>query len=384
MKEKMMEAMDRLSTHLKTRLVDLGQAKEEGRKLIGYPTGGYMPEELVLAAGAIPVCLARGGDHAAVEHSSAFISRWIDTFCRAQIGYGISGEDPYYNIIDLLAIPITDNNVRAISDVLDYNTDLDVFPFGVPHKKDESTYRYYLHGIGRLKTRLEEVTGNVIEDEELEEAIKLCNRERELLKKISLLRMSAQPPISSKDFIALSHGSLLADKSFMVDILESVYDTINEQPAGELKGPRILLTGSTLASGDSRIIKLIDDSGGMVVMEEFDEGLRPYWGHVSPNGDCMASLAHSYFMERVTPAWFRPAKERRDFLLKLCRDFQVDGVIWYHLMYRDSHKIESYLFQEQLKKTTGLPMLILESDYDPAEIGPMQTRVETFIQTIGG
>jgi len=53
-------------------------------------------------------------------------------------------------------------------------------------------------------------------------------------------------------------------------------------------------------------------------------------------------------------------------------------------MYRDSYKIESYVFQEQLKRMTGLPMLVLESDYDPSEIGPMQTRVETFIHTIGG
>jgi benzoyl-CoA reductase/2-hydroxyglutaryl-CoA dehydratase subunit BcrC/BadD/HgdB len=379
-----MEAMERLSSHLKTRLVGLRKAKRDGIKVVGYMPGGYLPEELILAAEAVPICLARGGDHAAVEDAGAFISRWVDTFCRAQIGYGVSGEDPYYNIIDLLAIPITDNNVRAISDVLDYNTDLEIFPFGVPHKKEESTYRYYLHGIRRLKTRLEDAAGKAIDEARLRDAILLCNRERDLLKKISLLRTSKRPPLSSKDFIALSHGSLLADKSFMVDTLETVYNTIEEAPVGSLKGPRILLTGSTLASGDSRVIDLIEDSGGVVVIEEFDEGLRPYWTNVSLDGDCMTSLARSYFMERVPPAWFRPARERRDFLIKLCRDFQVDGVIWYHLMYRDSYKTESYVFQEQLKRMTGLPMLVLESDYDPSEIGPMQTRVETFIHTIGG
>ncbi len=379
-----MEAINKLSAHLKTRLVDLMNAKKEGRRIIGYLPGGYMPDELILAAGAIPVCLARGGDHTAVENSSAYISRWIDTFCRAQIGYGLSGDDPYYNIIDLLAIPITDNNIRAVSDVLDYNTDLEIFPFGVPHKKEDATYKYYLHGIQRVKSYLEEITENGIDEQALKEAITLCNRERELLKGISLLRTSQNPPISSRDFIALCHGSLLADKEFMVDTLESVYNTLKESPSDVLQGPRVLLTGSTLASGDSRIINLIEDSGGMVVMEEFDEGLRPYWNKVSTIGDSMEALAQGYFMERVSPAWFRPARDRRDFLLSLCRDFQVDGIIWYHLMYRDAHKAESYIFQELLKQTNGLPMLVLESDYDPSEIGPMQTRVETFIHTIGG
>ena len=43
-----MEALDRLSAHLKTRLVDLSRAREEGRKIIGYTPGGYLPEGLVL------------------------------------------------------------------------------------------------------------------------------------------------------------------------------------------------------------------------------------------------------------------------------------------------------------------------------------------------
>jgi benzoyl-CoA reductase/2-hydroxyglutaryl-CoA dehydratase subunit BcrC/BadD/HgdB len=49
-------------------------------------------------------------------------------------------------------------------------------------------------------------------------------------------------------------------------------------------------------------------------------------------------------------------------------------------MYRDSYDIESYYFPETLKRETGLPMLKIESDYDPAEIGPMRTRVETFVE----
>jgi len=36
-----------------------------------------------------------------------------------------------------------------------------------------------------------------------------------------------------------------------------------------------------------------------------------------------------------------------------------------------------------LKRETGLRMLLLESDYNPSEAGPMSTCAETFIQTIG-
>jgi len=377
-----MKGIDKLSSHLKTRLVDLGNAKDEGRKIIGYTPGGYMPEELVLACGAIPICLIRGGDHAAVERSGAYICRWMDTFCRAQIGYGVSGDDPYYTIIDILTIPITDNHIRAISEVLDYNTDIEIFPFGVPHKKDEYTLAYYLKEITRLKEKLEELTGVKITDAKLKEAIALCNRERELLRKISLMRKSEPTPISSEDFVALHHGSFFADKTVTVEVLESVYEELKTQNAPSQEGPRILLTGSTLALGDRKILDIIQEAGGFIVMEEFAEGIQPYWESVKPDGNLMENLAERYFWRRVPPAWFRPGRERLDFLVHLAQDFNVAGVIWYHLMYRESYKLESYYFPDLLKKKNGLSMLTIESDYDAAEVGQMKTRVETFIETI--
>ena len=53
-------------------------------------------------------------------------------------------------------------------------------------------------------------------------------------------------------------------------------------------------------------------------------------------------------------------------------------------MYRESYKVESYFFQSRLKKEAGLPMLVLESEYDAMETGPMKTRIETFLTTIKG
>ena len=377
-----MEAMKMLTAHLKNRLADLKKVREEGRKIIGYTPGGYLPEELVLASDAIPICLARGGDHSMVELAGAYICRWIDTFCRAQIGYGVSGEDPYYSILDLFVVPVTDNHIRAVMDVLDYHTDIDIFPFGVPHVKEGAALDYYLQGITRLKNRLEALTRNQITESRLREAILLCNRERELLRKISLMRRSTQVPMSSRDFVALNHGSFIADKGFMVEVLESVCEELEGLSPPVQEGPRILLTGSTLALGDRKILDLIEESGGVVVIEEFAEGIRPYWEDVLLDGDPMAALADGYFMRRVPPAWFRPGKERLEFLIRLAKDFNVAGVIWYQLLYRESYKLESFYFPNMLRKETGLSMLTLESDYEASESGALRTRIEAFIEAI--
>ncbi len=377
-----MEAMRKLSDHLATRVTELVRLQKNGTKIIGYAPGGFMPEELVYACGAVPVGLIRGGDPEPVAESAAYVPRFIDTFCRAQIGYRMMGEDLLYKMIDLLVVPITDHNIKTIADCFNFFANANVFRFGVPHQKDEHALEYYLAGLRALRDKLEQFTGNKIGDDKLREAIVLWNKMRELLKEISFLRLSPQPPISGCEFVKLNHASFLADKRFFIDVLASICKELQEKPASGSKKPRILLTGSTLAMGDYKVLEMAEEAGASIVIEEFAECMRHYEENVHLDGDLMTALADRYFRRRMPPAWFRPSRERLDYLIKLARDFKVDGVIWYQLMYRSSYDIQAFYFEKMLTRELKIPMLKIESDYDVAERGPLRTRIETFVEII--
>ena len=378
-----MNAFEKLDSHLKTRLADLNNQKKHGHKIIGYTAGGYFPEELALACDAETICFIRAGNNDVLRDAGAYACRWFDPFWRSQTGYLTSGNDPYYSIADLIVVPVTDNHVRTFSNTLGFYTpEKESFIFGVPHVKDKIALDYYLKGIIRLRKKLEEFTGREITDAKLKQSIELCNRERELFREISLLRKSGNHSITSRDFIKLNHGSFLADKKFMIDILKMFLHEIKETAPPAVDGPNLLFTGSTLAHGDSKVMDIIEECGGSIVMEEFAEGIRPYWETVDTGGDPIKNLAESYFMKRICPGWFRPGTERLNFLIKLAKDFNTDGVIWYQLMFRESYKVESYFFPDMLKKETGIPIFVVESEYDAMETGPMKTRIETFIETI--
>jgi benzoyl-CoA reductase/2-hydroxyglutaryl-CoA dehydratase subunit BcrC/BadD/HgdB len=377
-----MKALEALDLHLKNRAQELERFKEEGRKIIGYYPGGYVPEEIILACGAIPVGLHRGGEHEPVLIAGAYLPRWYDTFIRSQIGFKVLKGEPVYDLMDLFVIPITDNNVRILGDAWEFYHLGKIFRFGVPHRKTERALTYYLHGINAFKAEMEQETGAKITDHALREAIVLCNRERELFRKISLMRKTGPSPLKGSDFVRLLHASLWLDKGLMVKTLESLIEELEQQASPPKSGPRVLLTGSTLAYGDGKILSLIEEAGGAVVMEHFAEGLRNYWDDVSVNGNPMMAIADAYFQRRIGPAWFRPSKDNRDFLIRLAKEFLADGVVWYGLMYRDCYTVQSTLVPKLIKEATGLSTLVLESDYDEEEAGPLRTRVETFIEMI--
>jgi benzoyl-CoA reductase/2-hydroxyglutaryl-CoA dehydratase subunit BcrC/BadD/HgdB len=363
------------------RPAELQELRSRGIKIIGFPPGAFLPEELIYAAGAVPVCLFHGGDPEAVAASAAFVPRYIDTFCRSQIGYWSLGEDPYYHLIDLFVAPLTDNNERTIADCFDFYTGIEVFRFGVPHdNSDDSSLQYYLHGLKQLEAKLEDFTGNKISDAKLKEAIRLYNGIRGLLREISAMRKTGPVPLSGRQFIELNHVSYLLDPLQTAASLSEISSNLKQEKGIE-KSPRLLFIASTLAFGDYKVLHVIEETGAEVVIEESLEGLRRYWHDVSTDGDPLEALADTYFSKGLAPAYFSHSYDTFNHYEKLIDDYKVDGVVWYQLMYRETYDMQSFSFARKLKKL-GIPMLKLQSDYDAFETGQFRTRIGAFIEIL--
>ena len=379
-----MNTMEKLSRYSLDRPAELRRLKKEGTKVVGYFVGDFVPEELIYASGAVPVCLVHGGDPESVELAHSVTTRFLCPFARAQIGQRLLQEQQYYQLVDILIGTITCQQLRRVVDLWNHFTDVPVFRLGVPLKTDKYGLEYYLDTLRRLKHRLEELTGSQIKEQKLKEAIALYNRMRELLKKISLLRKRSQPPINTLEFIKLNHVSFLVDPNLMVEALESLYQELSrkEDVSPHKDRLRLLLTGPNIALGDYKVLDLVHEAGASVVIEEICEGVRYYWENVEPSDDLLNTLAHRYLMKRTPCAFMRLAFKRRlDFIRKLAEDFHVDGVLWYQLKYCETWDIEYHFFSKKLKEI-GLPMLQLESEYDVSDRGQLKTRIEAFLEMI--
>jgi benzoyl-CoA reductase/2-hydroxyglutaryl-CoA dehydratase subunit BcrC/BadD/HgdB len=375
-----------LDTHLRNRPAALKEAKEKGVKIIGYFPGNYVPEEIIYASGAIPICLTDGGNSHPAETALSVVPHIICPFARAQLGEKLLKTNPYYDMIDMLVAPITCQHLKKVAEVWEYQEDIKIFKLGIPHQYDgDFELEYFTDRLKALKERLEAFTGNEITNKTISEAIRLYNRMRELFKKISLMRRSPSPPISVLDFVKLNHASFYADPVFMVDALDSLHKGLEEsQPTDKSTKPRLLLVGPNLANGDYEILKLIEAAGGEVVAEELCEGMRYYWHSIENNGDPFQSLAKGYLMDRVPCAFMRSsAKKRLDFTLKLIADFRASGMIWYELQCCEAYDQESYYFSKKMNER-NIPMLIVESNYDVSDAGPLRNRIDAFIELVKG
>lgn len=382
----MLTLKTQLETHLKERYAQLLEAKEKGTRIIGYFPGNYVPEELIVASGAVPLCLIEGGDAPPLDASSSVIPQVFCPFARTQIGERLLKRNPYYRMMDLFIAPITCQHLRKVAEIWEYNDDMDIFKLGIPHQTGHDfEIAYFTDRLKALTDKLEMCTGNRITRTKIAQAIDLYNRMRALLRGISLLRQADSPSIDGLDFVELNHASLYADPEFMVDFLESVYSRLRTGASGlKPDAPRLLLIGPNIAAQDYKVLEMVRKCGGNIVIEEIFEGIRYYWPTIDNNGEPLAVLAESYLKDRVPPAFMRYAsKPRLDFALRLIEDFKVAGVIWYGLRGCETYDAESFYFSRSMADR-GIPMLVLESDYGVAGTGQMEVRVDAFMEMLKG
>ncbi len=377
---------NRLAAHLRDRPAQLTEAKKNGVKIIGSFPGNYVPEEIIYASGAVPLCLTHGGNPHSADAALSVLPHVFCPFARAQIGERLLKENPYYSMMDMLVAPVTCQHLKKVAEVWEYDGDLEMFKLGIPHKFDgDFELEYFTDRLKVLKDRLQAFTGNEITDEKISGAIALYNRMRELLKNISLVRRTSPSLVSALDFVKLNHASFYADPDFMVDVLDSIYQELKDkQPEMNADSPRLMLLGPNISYGDYTVLELVKAAGGEIVIEEICEGIRYYWHSIENKGDLYQSLARGYLVDRVPCAFMRDsAKKRLDFTLELVKDFSVSGVIWYELLCCETYDSESYYFAHEMAER-NIPMLILESDYGTADTGQLKTRIEAFIEIVKG
>lgn len=375
-----------IDAHLRDRPSQLAAARKNGVKVVGYFPGNYVPEEIIYAAGAVPVCLAQGGEYRTADAALSVVPQIICPFARAQIGERLLKENPYYSMMDMLVAPLTCQHLKKVADIWEYRRELEIFKLGIPHQYDNAfEVEYFTDRLRALKDRLEAFTGNEIADERLGQAIELYNRMRQLLRKISLLRRTPGLAVSSLDFVKLNHASFYADPVFMVEALDSIYRELKDkQPSPGTDAPRLLLLGPNVGCGDYKILELVQAAGGEIVVEEICEGIRNYWRDIDNKGDLFQALTRGYLVDRVPCAFMRrSARKRLDFARQLIKDFNVSGVIWYELLCCETYDSESYFFTQRLAEQ-DIPMLILESDYGTVATGQLRTRIEAFIEILRG
>jgi len=76
-------------------------------------------------------------------------------------------------------------------------------------------------------------------------------------------------------------------------------------------------------------------------------------------------------------------EQRFRHVAELAKRFEVEGIIMFLIKYCDTHMFDAPLLRDELK-AMGLPVLYLEWEHSMSGLAGLKTRIEAFIEMVGG
>jgi benzoyl-CoA reductase/2-hydroxyglutaryl-CoA dehydratase subunit BcrC/BadD/HgdB len=367
------------------RIREIIERRAAGDKLIGTFCI-YVPEEIVLAFGAVPVALC-GGTALSIPYAEKMLPRDVCPLVKSTIGLALSNTCPYGPIEDLAVGETTCDAKKKTWDLLAKNGDFHVLE--VPQKKGPRDRDLWLEEVVGFKERLDRLTGRSLDPEKLSGSIRLVNRKRRALARLNGFRRETHPPISGLDALVVMQGALIDDPARFTDRLEDLNDELEDRlrrgagdgPGGSL---RLMISGCPSVLGNWKLHALAETAGAIIVCDETCTGSRYYENLVEETGSDLesqiAAVADRYL--KIECSCFSPNVERLRSVVRLARDHRVDGVIQYVLQYCHTYNIEAVAVAAALKDA-GIPSLKIVTDYAEADTGQLRLRVDAFLEGLG-
>ena len=356
--------------------------KETGASIVGVYCA-FTPKELIAAAGAIPVALCSGTNQA-IPAAEAHLPRNLCPLIKASYGHALSDSCPYFHMADFLLADATCDGKKKMFELLADIKPLYMLQLPQTAETPES-FAYWLQELYRVRALLEQRTGVTITDENLLGQIRRYNTLRTTICEVFALNTGDIPLLFGHEIdritsmagfecnlesrIAEMHQAIAAarlrsnDLSFVKEMLHR---------------PRILLTGCP--STNKKVLKLIEENGGVIVAMESCGGLKTAGFSVKEEGNPMESLARRYL--DTACACMSPNGRRIDILRNLVSEYRVDGVI--ELTWEGCHtyNIEAFQIEKAVTEQFDRPYLHITTDYSDNDTGQLKTRIEAFLELL--
>jgi len=375
MAEEILQEINGLVKSHTNRYVDDWKAK--GKPVIGYFCH-YMPTELILAADALPLRL-RGTGSQDSSLGDAYLSGRICTYVRHVMSMVLDGK---YDFLDGEISLNTCDHVRRAADVFRKKTSIPFHGFlSVPRNPRESLYGYYLSELRRLLTGLEEHFGVKAGPDQLRDAIRTLNRNRERLQRINRLRLEERPKLSGAESLSVHIASQVLPPQVFADLADRLIARLEKRPGLDSSRGRLLLIGAEL--DEPEFVEAVESQGALVVADLLCFGARSVLDPIDEKAaDPLDAIGRAYFFRPSCARMIGDFPNRWQTVKRLVAKSGADGVIFERIVFCDPWGAEIYNILKRAEEEGAFPVLSLSREYNIVPSGQVKTRVQAFVEKI--
>ena len=386
--------------------------KAAGRPVVGIMCE-YTPRELIMAAGAVPVCLC-GGSAKTIPAAEQHLPANLCPLIKSTYGYHVLRSNPFLEMADLVVGETTCDGKKKMYELMAESRPMYVLE--LPHKSGNAeALQYWVGELRRFREFLSKRFRAEITDERIRQSIHMLNRERSLRRELAGLMKCDHPPLSGRQLLDCKCSIWAMPEAWRQ--YETVIDALRRKVLSEntptaragggtccasgaqgetLAKPvargdllaaknsglvRVQMTGVPIVHGAERVIDIVENCGGIVVAMENCTGLKPLLDDVDENAaDPLVALAEKYF--HLPCSVMTPNDRRLEVLGRMAADYRPECIIeliWQACL---TYDVESHRIKRFAEERLGIPYLRIETDYSPSDSARIAVRVEALFETV--
>lgn len=363
------------------------EACQEGRIAVGSVCS-QIPEILLDLPGCFSVRL-RAPRTGSIDMGTYYMTSLLCECCRALLERAIEGG---YEFLDCVIAPDACAQMnRCVENIEKLNLcnkeQFFVSYADVPMKSDETALKHYVRQMRlRVLTPLHDVYGIDVSDEALRASVALHNQISQLITDIGEFRKERNPRITGYEFAVLCLATYCCPKDRLIPILTETLEELKTRKPDDKNSyrARVVVAGSEI--DDPELIRLIEESGALVVADRFCFGSFPGRKVMELNDteDVLMQICRQYLRWGQCPRFMNTEKiqERQDYVDNLAKEFSADGLIYEQIKFCDYWGYERALASHVMREEYGYPVLSVDRPYAVGSSGQLRTRVQAFVESI--
>ena len=375
------EVFEEFAEQRKNSFLAVKELKDKGVPIVGsYCT--YFPQELAMAMGAASVSLCSTSDETIAEAEKELPKNLCPLF-KSSYGFARTDKCPFFYFSDVVVGETTcDGKKKMYEYMAEFK---ETYLMELPNTQREDALVLWRNEMIRFKEYLEKHFETTITEDDIRKAIKVNNEARLALRNLYGVMKHDPAPITGYDLFKVLYGSTFKlDRSLIAGEVNALVEKIEkEYKEGKMqpKKPRILVTGCPLGGATEKVIRAIEDNGGIVVTYENCSGAKAIDKMVDEDDpDVYGALARRYL--DIGCSVMTPNPNRLELLGRLIDEYKVDGVVEMTLQACHTYNVESFGIRKFVNEEKKLPYISVETDYSQADIGQLNTRITAFIEML--
>ena len=354
--------------------------KAQGKKIIGV-LPYYAPEELVYAAGMVPMGIW-GSNNKTISRAKEYCATFYCTIAQLALEMLLDGTmDQLDGIItpticDTLR-PMSQNFRVAMKDKLPC-----IFLAHPQHRKPAFGLQFTVDQYTHVKNELEKIAGTAITDEALREAIKVMNRSRAARRPSAKLAGQHPDAVSAVNRSAVLRAAWFMEPVPFAEKLEALNAELKALPECKWTGKKIVTSG--IICDNPKLMQILDDNQIAIAADDVANESRPCLVDAAETGDPMMALAQQFADQDYDVLLYdeRSSENRRaDFIVKMVKESGAQGLVLFMQQFCDPEEME-YPYLKKALNAAGIPHIKLGVDQQMRDFGQASTALEGFADVL--